>query len=159
MLEHGFSVAQVVQSYGDVCQAVTELALEQHARISTDDFRTLNRSLDLATADAVREFQDQRDRMTSARETERLGFLAHELRNQLNSAVMAFEILKRGTVGVGGSTGAVLGRSLSALRGTIDRALAEVRLESGVTHRSRIRLSELMTKWRSPRRSRRTRKA
>jgi signal transduction histidine kinase len=144
MLEHGFSVAQVVQGYGDVCQAVTELAMDRDARISTADFRTLNHSLDIATADAVSEFEHQRDRRTSARETERLGFLAHELRNQLNSAVMAFEILKRGTVGVGGSTGAVLGRSLSGLRGTIDRALAQVRLESGVTARERIRVSELI---------------
>jgi hypothetical protein len=98
----------------------------------------------MATADAVSEFEHQRDRMMSDRETERLGFLTHELRNQLNSAVMAFDILKRGAVGVGGSTGAILGRSLSRLRETIDRALAEVRLESGVKTRQRFRLSELI---------------
>jgi hypothetical protein len=57
---------------------------------------------------------------------------------------MAFDILKRGAVGVGGSTGAILGRSLSRLRETIDRALAEVRLESGVKTRQRFRLSELI---------------
>jgi hypothetical protein len=63
-----------------------------------------------------------------------------ELRNQLNSALMAFDILEKGTVGVG----AVLGRSIGRLRETIDRALAEVRLESGVTTRERIRVSELI---------------
>jgi signal transduction histidine kinase len=144
MLLHGFSVAQVVQSYGDVCQVVTALAIEMNAHIPTEDFHMFNRCLDTATADAVSEFEHQRDRAVSDRETERLGFLAHELRNQLNSAVMAFDILKRGTVGVGGSTGALLGRSLSRLRDTVDRALADVRLEAGVTARQRTRISEII---------------
>ena len=144
MLRHGFSVAQVVQGYGDVCQVVTALALERSALIPTEDFQTLNRSLDTATADAVSEFEHQRDRSVSDSETERLGVLAHELRNQLNSAVIAFDILKRGTVAIGGSTGAVLGRSLSRLRETIDRALAEVRLESGLKARARLKMSEFI---------------
>ncbi len=144
MLRHGFSVAQVVQGYGDVCQAVTALAFERNALIPTDDFQTFNRCLDAVTADAVSEFEHQRDRSSSDRETERLGFLAHELRNQLNSAVMAFDILKRGDVAIGGSTGAVLGRSLSRLRETIDRALAEVSLASGVKTRERFRVSEFI---------------
>lgn len=144
MLRHGFSVAQVVQGYGDVCQVVTELALEMGAHIPTEDFQTLNRCLDTATADAVSEFEHQRDRTMSDRESERMGFLAHELRNQLNSAVMAFDILKRGSVGIGGSTGAVLSRSLGRLRETIDRALAEVRLESGVRALTRVRLSDFI---------------
>jgi signal transduction histidine kinase len=144
MLEQGFSVAQVVQGYGDVCQVITELAIEKDAKISTEDFRTLNRCLDTATADAVSEFEHQRDRMISERETERLGFLAHELRNQLNSAIMAFDVLKHGSVGVGGSTGAVLGRSLGRIRDTVNRALAEVRLEAGVKTRERVLLGELI---------------
>jgi signal transduction histidine kinase len=144
MLRHGFRVAQVVQGYGDVCQVVTELALDMDAPIATEDFQRFNRCLDIATAEAVSEFEHQRDRAVSDRETERLGLLAHELRNQLNSAVMAFDILKRGTVAIGGSTGAVLGRSLGRLRETIDRALAEVRLESGVSARERIKMSEFI---------------
>jgi hypothetical protein len=34
----GFSLSQVVHDYGDICQAVTELALEQHAPITTEEF-------------------------------------------------------------------------------------------------------------------------
>lgn len=145
MLRHGFTVAQVVQDYGDVCQVVTALAIELKAPITTEEFRTLNQCLDTATAEAVTEYEHQRDRKISDRGTERLGFMAHELRNVLNSAVMSFELLKRGDVGVGGSTGAVLGRSLSNLRHIIDRALAEVRLESGlVQQKERIRVWEFM---------------
>jgi hypothetical protein len=43
LLLQGFTVSQVVHDYGDVCQAVTELAVELNAPISTEDFRVLNR--------------------------------------------------------------------------------------------------------------------
>src|SRR5690349_5422341 len=35
----GFTIAQVVHDYGDICQAVTELAVERELPISTDEFR------------------------------------------------------------------------------------------------------------------------
>ena len=104
---------------------VTALAIELEAPITTEEFRTLNRCLDTATAEAVSEYERQRDRKIADHGTERLGFMAHELRNVLNSAVMSFEFLKRGSIGVNGSMGAVLGRSLSGLRHIVDRALAE----------------------------------
>jgi len=53
LLRQGFTVSQVVHDYGDVCQAITELAVELNAPISTGDFRTLNRCLDDAIAGAV----------------------------------------------------------------------------------------------------------
>src|SRR3984885_11506528 len=43
LLRQGFSVDQVVHDYGDVCQCVTALAVEQDIQISADEFRTLNR--------------------------------------------------------------------------------------------------------------------
>jgi signal transduction histidine kinase len=138
MLHQGFSVAQVVQGYGDVCQAITELAVSKNALITTDEFRMLNRCLDVAMAEAVSEYEHQRDRATSSQETERLGTLTHELRNQLSTAVLAFDILTRGGVGIAGSTAAVLGRSLSRLRDTIDRTLAGVRVEAGIKAKERI---------------------
>jgi len=144
MLEHGFSVAQVVEDYGHVCQAVTELAIARSERVTTEEFRTLNLCIDQATADAVTEYERQRDSKSRSEETERLGVLAHELRNVLHSAVLSFDMLKRGGVSFGGSTGAVLGRSLGRLRDIIDRALAEVRLDSGIGKPQRIRISELI---------------
>ncbi len=45
-------------------------------------------------------------RRESARGSQRLGFLAHELRNLINTAILAFDVLKTGNVGVSGSTGA-----------------------------------------------------
>jgi len=138
LLLQGFTVSQVVHNYGDVCQAITELAVEMQAPISTEDFRTLNRCLDDAIAGAVTEYGRGRDQSTLDRETargsERLGFFAHELRNLTNTAIMAFEVLKTGNVGVVGSTGSVLHRSLTGIRTLIGRSLAEVRLTQGVQH-------------------------
>jgi signal transduction histidine kinase len=142
LLLQGFTVSQVVHDYGDVCQAVTELAVELNAPISTDDFRTLNRCLDDAIAGAVTEYGRGRNQSgidgESARASERLGFLAHEMRNLLNTAIMAFEVLKTGDVGVAGVTGTVLHRSLVASRALISRSLAEVRLTQGIQNRQRF---------------------
>src|SRR5579872_359769 len=125
------SPSQVVHDYGDVCQTITDLAVETNAPISTEDFRTLNRCLDEAIASAVtmytRESQQSQSEDAARRDNERLGFLVHELRNLVNTAVIAFEALKSGNVAVGGSTGAVLNRSLTGLRGLVARTIEEVR--------------------------------
>ncbi len=136
LLHHGFTIDQVVYDYGDLCQAVTELAAEVDAPFTSDDYQTLNRCLDDAIADAVGEFARQRHEELVAEEnramTERLGALAHELRNHLNSAMLAFGVIKLGSVGVTGATAAVLDRSHAGLRRLIDSALIDVRLAAGL---------------------------
>jgi signal transduction histidine kinase len=140
LLIRGFTVSQVVHDYGDVCQSITELAMERGAPIGTDDFRLLNSCLDDAMAGAVTQYGRERHQSTidgeSARESERLGFFAHELRNLIQTALVAFEVVKSGNVGVGGSTGTVLQRSLLGARDLIARSLAEVRLTQGIQNRT-----------------------
>src|SRR5688572_22887943 len=46
LLRSGFTVAQVVHGYGDVCQVVTELASELDAPIAAEEFRVFNRCID-----------------------------------------------------------------------------------------------------------------
>jgi signal transduction histidine kinase len=140
----GFTAAQVVHDYGDVCQTITALAIELDAAITADEFRTLNRCLDEAMAEAVQAFGRQREMSMSEDETERLGFFAHELRNLLSNSMLAFEVLKGGTVGVGGSTGAILGRNLTRMRDLIDRSLAEVRLRAGSRIKERVLLTDFI---------------
>ena len=136
LLKHGFAVDQVVHDYGDLCQAITELAFERDAPIEIDEFRTLNRCLDNAIADAVTEYSYQKE--TAALDkaeftlNERLGSLAHELRNHINTATLALTVIKAGNVGWSGATGAVLDGSLIALRRLIDRSLAEVQVAVGM---------------------------
>ena len=139
LLRQGFTVSQVVHDYGDICQAITELAVESKAPISTEEFGTLNRCLDDAIAGAVTEYGRERTQSTLdgevARGSKRLGFLAHELRNLTQTALTSFEVLKTGNVGVAGSTGAILQRSLKGLAALIGSALEEVRLTQTVGHR------------------------
>lgn len=144
LLRRGFTVAQVVHDYGDICQAVTELAAVQQRQIDTDDFHLLNLCLDDAIADAVTGYSRQRDQELAGAEVERLGFLAHELRNHLATATMAFEVLRGGTVAIGGSTAAVVERSLAGMRKLVERSLAEVRLERNRPLRTRILLAEFI---------------
>ncbi|CAN7486849.1 HAMP domain-containing sensor histidine kinase [Caballeronia sp. LjRoot29] len=132
LLELGFSVDQVVHDYGDLCQAITDLAHERDAPFEIDEFRTLNRCLDNAIADAVTEFSYQRESASTDKHVEemneRLGFLAHELRNFLQTATLAFTAAKAGNLNLSGATGSVLERSLTGLWDLIDHSLAEVRL-------------------------------
>ena len=144
LLKMGFSVGQVVHDYGDVCQAITELALDERLEIGTDDFHTLNRCLDNAIAEAVSEYGRQRDQDLSDADEIRRGVVAHEQRNLLSSATLAYQMLLKGTVPIGGSTGAVLGRCLASLRKIGDRSLAEVRLAAGLQQRVRMRVASLI---------------
>lgn len=131
LLALGYTVDQLVHDYGDLCQAITDLAVERDAPFSVPQFRTLNRCLDNAIADAVTGFSAQRDETIalrrSADENERLGTLVHELRNFLQTAMLGFTALESGAVPVGGSTGALVKRSLDALAGLLEHSVAEVR--------------------------------
>jgi signal transduction histidine kinase len=137
LLNLGCTFHQVVHDYGDLCQAITDLAVERDAPFSVDQFRTLNRCLDNAIADAVSEFATQRDatvlRQQSSDENARLGALAHELRNFLMTATMAFAALESGKVPIGGSTGALVKRSLSAISELLQDALSEVKAKAGLS--------------------------
>jgi signal transduction histidine kinase len=144
MLAAGFNVAQVVHDYGDICQVITETAVEQRAPISVEEFHTLNRCLDTAIAEAVTEHARLTAQRRSEEEVERLGQVAHELRDLLNGALLAFQALKRGMVSINGSTGAVLGRSLTGLGELVDRTLSEVRLAAGTHRHERLSVSSFV---------------
>lgn len=128
-LQHlGYTLSHVVHAYGAICQAITEFAIEKQVAITTEEFRALNRCLDTAIAGAVTVFHAERAEDVTNRETQHLGFLAHELRNALAIINTSLSLIKNGTVGFGGSIGQVLDRALKRQQELIDRSLAEVRL-------------------------------
>jgi len=138
----GCNVSQVVRSYGAICQAITEVALERQTAIDVQEFRILNRCLDTAIAAAVTEHARLTKEKTGAEEAERLGQVAHELRNLLSTALLAFQSVKHGAVN--GSTGMVLGRSLMGLRALIDSTMSEVRLDAGKDRREPLIVAEFL---------------
>jgi hypothetical protein len=135
LLALNYSIDQVVHDYGDLCQAITDLAYERDAPFAVDEFRTLNRCLDNAIADAVTEFSFQRDTAITLKQTsetnQRLGFLMHELRNSLQSGMLAVGAMQAGHLPFGGATASVLMRSQLAMSKLIDRCLQEVKAAGG----------------------------
>jgi hypothetical protein len=127
LLLQGFTVSQVVQDYGDVCQTVTGLAVEMNAPISPDDFRSLDLCLDEAIAGALTGFGRNQSTFEgeSTRGSERLGFLPHQDRDLADTPVQAFEVLRTGNVGITGGTASVLQSTLTTMRALMERSLAE----------------------------------
>lgn len=143
-LRRGRHIDQVVYAYGDLCAVLSELMLSEGDSVPFEELRTLNQCLDEAVAEVVTQHGRRREIAIAAQETERLGFLAHEMRNLVHGARLAFEVLKSGQVEITGSTGAVLDRALSSLRELADRALAEVRVTAHVMNPERISLSSFL---------------
>jgi hypothetical protein len=136
LLHRGYTMDQVVHDYGDICQAVTDLAVEQNAAISADEFRTLNRCLDNAIADAVTSFGTERQDLINDRaETlhERLTYFADEQRRLIDIAAHSYTAIRTGNVGVTGATAKLLEHALEELRALGDRVIPEIRLASATT--------------------------
>jgi signal transduction histidine kinase len=138
LLRAGFTCAEVVHDYGNVCQAITGLAHEMHVSITSDEFRTLNRCLDDAIAGAVTEFTRLRTEAIDQVESGHVEVLTRELRSHLAAALLTYQVLKTGAVGIAGSTGTELGRNLRRVSALIDRTMAQVRLDAGVQSRECI---------------------
>ncbi|HET9993028.1 MAG TPA: HAMP domain-containing sensor histidine kinase [Kofleriaceae bacterium] len=144
LLDAGLSIGQVVHDYGNICQSITDLAVDLGDRIPSEDFRTLNLCLDVAIADSVAEFSRRREKAIAGRGIEQLGALAHELRNFLATAILAFDAIRSGGVGINGSTGTVLERSLLRMSDLVTRSLAEVRIDVGSPNRDRVSIADLV---------------
>ncbi len=121
LLSRGYTVDQVVHDYGDVCQSVTDMVVEQNASVSPDEFRTLNRCLDDAIAQAVTAYAHGQATMSDqAKRMDRGGgSLVLEQRRLVDLAVQTYAAMKTGGVGISGATGKVLDKTLAKLRDLI----------------------------------------
>jgi hypothetical protein len=134
LLRSGYNADQVVHGYGDVCQSVTELAIERNSPIETDEFRILNLALDNAIADAVTAFGQARQTSADGHALaldEHLGALAEEQRRLVDIAIQAHFAIKTGNIGLNGATGALLVHALGELRALADRVQADMLQKTG----------------------------
>ncbi len=151
-LRLGYAISEVVQSFSVIYQAITESASALGFEITQPDFERLNASFDTAVAEVIREFgenQFQAQQLVTQEkdqaEAERLGFLAHELRNSLQSATVTLQMIEEGIVELKSKTGSLLHSSLATMAELIDRALAEVRLRiEPVAHLRPVRVFDLL---------------
>jgi hypothetical protein len=128
LLRRGFSIDQVVHDYGDVCQCITALAVEESLSISSDEFRTLNRCLDNAIADAVTSFGSARQKsieLEAQTLQQRLGDFSIEHRRLVDVAVESLAAIRTGNIGISGATGTLLAHALEEMSSLTDRTLAQ----------------------------------
>jgi hypothetical protein len=129
MRRQGLTIDQVVHGYGDMCQALTELAMEKDAPITVDEFHTFNRCLDDAIADAVTAFSRDPDASISKPDihaaNEPRGSRIQVIRTLIETAIQSFAAIKSGSVGVNGTTAAMHERSLAGLRNLVDGLSAD----------------------------------
>jgi hypothetical protein len=71
-------------------------------------------------------------------------------RNLVQASTIAFEVLKKGNVGLAGSTAAVLHRNLLALAVVVDNSTAGVRLTNGLQHSAGFSVSTFVDELASP---------
>lgn len=129
----GVVIEQVVHSYGDLCQALTELAIEKKAPITVDEFHTFNRLLDDAIAGAVAAFAGGQHATRPQVAVPSVGPASpvEEMHGLIKKALHSFSAIKRGDVGLSGTTSMLHEQSLIDLHGLIDRALSRERGEPG----------------------------
>ena len=145
-LRLGYTISQVVHSYGAVCQSITEYVQTKSYAITTREFQDLNLSLDCAIAEAVTEFEKAQSEKVSEHEVERLGFLMHEMRNSLSAADAAHQMIQKGSVGNAGITSDVLSRSHQRMRHLIESAEAEIRFRGHIKlEPTQIRLIDIIS--------------
>lgn len=133
MLRKGYTVDLLVHHYGDICQAITELAIDRSEPISTNEFRILNRSLDNAIAEAVTAYG--KDRQVSINDQadavgEHLDHFSSAQQALLETAIQTFIALQTGKLGLTGTTAMAHLHSLNALRALTNQSVSAVRLAS-----------------------------
>jgi signal transduction histidine kinase len=130
----GFDVAEVIREYGALHECILQIAREAEVVISLRDQGVLAKWLNVGMADAVSQYVKQRDMELQRQTSEHLGFIAHELRNPLGTARLAFQRLRRTDLGES-RTADMLERGLRRTAEMIDSVLDHVSLKMGVIPR------------------------
>lgn len=128
----GFTIEEVVRSYGGLCQAITTLATDRNAYIEPSEFRTMNRCLDDGIAQAVTSFCSLDSRKSAMDAKAKTKVQDHAsldrfaaMTSYIEAAVMAATAIRTGKVGADGATAVVLDRSLKGLQTLIAQGEAK----------------------------------
>jgi hypothetical protein len=123
----GRSIVDVVQEYSLFFDVVMERARELRVRLDERGLRELSKCLYTGAAEAVAQFARQQEEARRKADYEHFAFLAHELRNPLSSARLAFDLARQQGV-VDARAMDVMGRSLARLSDLIDESISQARL-------------------------------
>ncbi|MGA8706015.1 MAG: HAMP domain-containing sensor histidine kinase [Steroidobacteraceae bacterium] len=148
-LRHGYTIGLLVQEFGDLCQAVVDLAADTNSQIEADEFKILIQCLNQAAANSVTEFCHQCELGRRTHETdvfrEQLGVLVHEARNLIATANYAMLSVRTERALLKGSTDETVGRCLAGLGNLIERSIETVRTDGRPrTHEQDLNLSDFV---------------
>jgi signal transduction histidine kinase len=115
-------------------ECILEIAAEAGLAIASRDETVVVKWLNAGMADAVSQYVKQRDLELQRQSSEHLGFIAHELRNPLGSARLAFDRLRRKELEES-RTVEMLDRGLRRTAEMIDSVLSQAALKMGVVPR------------------------
>jgi signal transduction histidine kinase len=124
----GFSLGAVIREYGVLRECILDLLRHRALPLDLDELQAVLNLLSVAIAHAAEEFERQRDRVIENQNQEYFGFIAHELRNPLASALLAAQVLQRRLGTEHDVLMHRLVRNLSSLRHEIDNSLIRVRM-------------------------------
>jgi len=134
-LNLGFNVAEVVREYGVLHRCIIEIAGESGLATTPREQLVVTRAVNGGIASALSQYMNVRDAELRRQMSEHLGFIAHEVRNPLSSARMAFNILQKRELAGGGRVVDLLERTLKRTGDVIDNALNETWLSLGAMPR------------------------
>lgn len=145
-LRLGFSLDSVVREYGVLRDAILATVREAGAEVTFRELQILFDGIIGGIASAVSEYARQRNAELQRQHNEHIAFIAHELRNPLSSATMAFDLLRRtGHIPGDHLVSQALERGLQQMREGIDHSLSLARTASGVELRpQRVRIASLV---------------
>lgn len=139
----GFDVVAVVREWAILRDIILELILAGPERVMPEEYRTLSRHMSAALIAAVQEHAEISDRERASY----IGFMVHDVRNQLLSATAALSWL-RSTPAQEAEAIRAIEASLGELRHVLERELTRARLaamRSGTDiSRYRVRIADLV---------------
>jgi signal transduction histidine kinase len=131
-LRLGFNLDSVVREYGALYDVIIATARESEPHISWRELDVLVGAIVTGIAHAVSEYVQQRDAELVRQANEHFAFIAHELRNPLSTATLAFELLKTKQQLPESRSVDVLQRGLLRASDLVDQSLQTARVVSGI---------------------------
>jgi hypothetical protein len=122
-----------VREYGALRDAIVATARDAGAQLTFQELQVLFDAIVSGIADAVSEYSHQRDAELRRQANEHFAFIAHELRDPLSSATMAFNLLKsKGQLPAESRSVGALERGLQRTSELVDQTLQIARVASGI---------------------------
>jgi signal transduction histidine kinase len=129
----GFSLDAVVREYGALRDAILAVAKAKQVAVREQESNVLFDCIITGIAEAVSEYQRQRDAELQRHMNEHFAFIAHELRNPLGSSLAALGMLERkGQLNMSERFAQVLNRGLKRMHELVDSTLRSAQLATGI---------------------------